>query len=96
MGYALLLLHEVGVDGDKEFGVYFWTVAGFGEVYCLAVGDCQFDALFSLCEEGRSVGVHKMAVVYLSQFLVVQIFNKEVKHFLVHLNSGLRLFFAFL
>lgn len=81
--YTLLLFHEVRITADQQFWINLRTKTSFREIHSLTMNNCQLQTLSIFSIKWASVSLHKMTVVNLSQFLIVQIFHKKIKHFLI-------------
>jgi hypothetical protein len=93
MDYIFFLLHEIGIGGDQQARIYLRAEASFGEVNCLTVYLGQLDAILVLGKVETLVCLDEMAVVDLSQFLIVEVLNEEVDHFFILFLDGLDLVF---
>lgn len=64
------------------------TESCFREVNCFSVDLSELYAIFIVSEMFTLISFHKMTVVDLTQFLIVQIFDEEVDHFVILLGQN--------
>ena len=88
--YCLLFLHEVRVCRYQEFWIDCGTKSSFRKIYSFSMYFSQLNTIFIFSKMLTLICLDEMTVINLTQFLIIEILDKEVNHFSILLINIFR------